>query len=345
MSARLMREIGALSVIVVLVSISCGRAPNPSDASPSASSMSPAATTSPSPSGTCTSADLPSARILAAFAYVPPAQQAVLFGGYDASNKPLNDTWIRRSGCWTQLHPAQNPPANTIAASAYDANTGEFVVLLYGASGGQAYLDLASWLWDGRSWRKATAPSPPVSAGQAAYDGALHRVILFGMADAGGAAQTWAWDGAAWSLLNPISSPIPRFNAAMVTDPATNKILLFGGASGATSKVLDDTWTWDGSQWEELTPQASPPPRQEATVAPFARIGKSILLGGLDSSGRLLNDAWQWDGATWSAIPSFGANCCSAAIDDGNEVVIFGGGSDHATNQTQLWNGTSWRAT
>ncbi|MDQ6720826.1 MAG: kelch repeat-containing protein [Candidatus Dormibacteraeota bacterium] len=279
---------------------------------------------------------------MAAFEYMPSVHQAVLFGGHDASSNLLNDTWVRQSGCWTQLHPAQSPPANTIVASAYDANSGSFVVLVYGASGGSTHLDLTTWLWDGQNWQQASGVSPRVSAGQAAFDRASGRVILFAMADAGGAPETWAWDGLTWSLLSPVTSPIARFNAAMVTDPASSKILLFGGVGGATGEVLGDSWTWGGSQWAKLAPKASPPPRQEATAAPFTSQGKSIMLGGLGSSGVVLDDAWQWDGITWSSIPSFGANCCSVAIDDGTEVVVFGGGSDRATNQTRIWNGTSW---
>src|SRR6266850_507236 len=282
------RVIGAIATLVLL-SIACGRPPSLGGAS---SSATPApATLSPSPTNVCSNTEVPPARSLAAFAYVPSRQEAVLFGGFDASNKLLNDTWVRQSGCWTQLHPAQSAPANTILASAFDANSGDLVVLLYGASGGPDYLSLATWVWDGRNWLQATGTSPRISAGQAAYDPVARRVILFALAEAGGMAHTW---------------------------------------------------TWDGMQWKQLVPQTSPPPRQETTVAPFGREGRSLLIGGLGSSGVVLNDAWQWDGSAWSAIPSLGANCCSAAIDEGNDVVIFGGGSDHATNQTRLWNGTVW---
>jgi Kelch motif len=271
-------------------------------------------------------------------------REAVLFGGRDASNNGLNDTWARKNGCWAQLHPAQSPPANTILAYAYDANTESFVVLIYGAPGGSSYLDLTTWLWDGQDWRQSSGGSPGVSAGQAAYDNASRRVILLAMADAGGAPETWAWNGSTWSLLSPVIAPTARYNAAMVADPATHKILVFGGAGGASGAILGDTWTWDGNQWAKLAPQANPPPRQEAAAAPFTSQGKSVVVGGLGSAGGALDDAWQWDGTTWSAIPSPGAICCSVAIDDGSEVVVFGGGSDRATNQTRLWNGTFWVA-
>lgn len=328
-------------LVVVLLLAGCGRVAGgaaPGSTSSAATSPSP----SSSPSAVCLSANPPSARSSAVFGYMPSLQQAVLFGGLDASNKPLNDTWVRQSACWTQLHPAQSPPANTILASAFDANTGGFIVVVHGASGGSTYLDLATWLWDAQNWHLASGVSPRVSAGQAAYDNVSGQVILFGTADVGGAPQTWAWDGSKWSILSPGSSPTARYNAAMVPDPATKKILLFGGVAGATGEVLGDSWTWNGNQWAKLAPQTSPPPRQQASAAPFASQGTSVVVGGLGSSGGVLSDAWQWDGITWSSIPSFGPNCCSVAIDDGSEVVVFGGGSDRATNQTRSWNGTSW---
>jgi len=271
-----------------------------------------------------------------------PKQQAVLFGGVGASNRPLSDTWIRQSGCWTEVHPSANPPSNTILASAYDASSAELVVLMYGGSGTSSYLDLSTWLWDGNNWRASPVLGPRVSAGQAAYDRASGQVILFGMADISGAGETWAWDGSSWSRLNPTTSPVARFNAAMVADPATNTILLFSGVNGMSRELLGDTWSWSGTQWTKLAPASSPPPRQEATVSPFARGGRTILIGGLGASGSVLADAWQWDGITWSTIPGVGANCCSVATDDGSEIVVFGGGNDHATGQTRLWNGTTW---
>ena len=49
------------------------------------------------------------------------------------------------------------------------------------------------FLSNGDDWRQSDGAGPRVSAGQAAYDHASARVILFGMADGGGAPETWAW--------------------------------------------------------------------------------------------------------------------------------------------------------
>lgn len=149
----------ACLLMALFLVVTCGRIPGgPADVSPAISptaSPTPTATSptpSPSPTIVCLSAALPSARTLAAFAYAPSVHQAVLFGGHDASNNLLNDTWVRQDGCWSQLHPTQSPPPNTIVPSAYDENRESFLVLVYGASGGSSYLDLTTWLWNGQNW-------------------------------------------------------------------------------------------------------------------------------------------------------------------------------------------------
>src|SRR5712692_2089200 len=123
-------------LVALLLLVGCGRvggsganvSPATSPASPSSAVISPSP--SPSPTAICMNSNPPPARSFGAFGYMPSLHKAVLFGGDDASNNPLNDTWVRQTGCWTQVHPAQSPPANTIVASAIDATTGVFVVVV-----------------------------------------------------------------------------------------------------------------------------------------------------------------------------------------------------------------------
>ena len=42
----------------------------------------------------------------------------------------------------------------------------------------------------------------------------------------------------------------------MAYDPGTGQLVLFGGDDFA------DTWTWNGSDWTELTPSTSPLARE-----------------------------------------------------------------------------------
>ena len=41
--------------------------------------------------------------------------------------------------------------------------------------------------------------------------------------------ETWEWDGTDWTLRSLLSSPTPRWGAAMTFDEVRNRVLLFGG--------------------------------------------------------------------------------------------------------------------
>ena len=64
-----------------------------------------------------------------------------------------------------------------------------------------------------------------------AYDAASHQLLVFGGAGSGGqpSGATWSWDGTTWTRLNPVTFPAPRSAAAVVYDPATATVVLFGG--------------------------------------------------------------------------------------------------------------------
>jgi hypothetical protein len=117
--------------------------------------------------------------------------------------------------------------------------------------------------------------TPPPRAGAAAtYDGANGTIVMFGGADRSGVSnETWTWDGTGWRLQHPKTSPPAREFAFMGFDPATKRVVLFGGLTcpapsveGALGcdyqsnpTVLSDTWTWDGSAWSKLETRHSPP--------------------------------------------------------------------------------------
>jgi len=52
----------------------------------------------------------------------------------------------------------------------------------------------------------------------------------------------------------------------MAYDSTRGQVVLFGGLD-ANSKVLGDTWTWDGTTWTQKSPDTSPPARAGAAMA------------------------------------------------------------------------------
>src|SRR5579864_222854 len=76
----------------------------------------------------------------------------------------------------------------------------------------------------------------------------------------------------------PGPSPSARTGAAMAWDEATHSVILFGGRT--VSGAVNDTWSWDGSSWRQLSPATSPPARSGALMAPDGH-GGLVLYGGI----------------------------------------------------------------
>jgi hypothetical protein len=86
----------------------------------------------------------------------------------------------------------------------------------------------------------------------------------------------------------------------MAYDPATGSVLLFGGVAGGTD-WLGDTWSWNGLDWNELSPAMAPSVRTGASMTYDSATGNVLLFGGYNSTG-FLSDTWSWNGTTRSEL-------------------------------------------
>jgi hypothetical protein len=151
------------------------------------------------------------------------------------------------------------------------------------ASSGSAAAVTASL--QGLTWSALSPPkSPPGLVGaSAAYDSTNSTIVLFGGHLATGqlSAQTWVWDGSTWSQAAAFgASPAPRELASMAFDTALNppQLILFGGR-GDDGALLDDTWAWNGSSWNQL-PTTSAPGGREGAAMTADDAGQVVLFGG-----------------------------------------------------------------
>jgi hypothetical protein len=114
----------------------------------------------------------------------------------------------------------------------------------------------------------------------------------------------------------------------MATDPASGKVVLFGGFS-SDGALLGDTWTWDGSTWTQQRPPTSPSARRTSSIATDPATRHVVLFGGFSGGSAKLGDTWTWNGTTWTqqSPPKSPAARDSAAIatDPHGRVVLFGG--------------------
>ena len=81
----------------------------------------------------------------------------------------------------------------------------------------------------------------------------------------------------------------------MTYDPASGKIIAFGGFDGTS--YLNDTWSFDGTSWTQIATQSAPPPRTAAQMTYDSVTQKVVLFGGYDGTN-YLGDTWLWDGST-----------------------------------------------
>ena len=276
-------------------------------------------------------------------------------GGYTETLR--NDTWTFDGRSWTQQHVSLSPPARRDASMAYHAATG--TILLFGgipvpAGGGHPVL-ADTWTWNGSAWAErnvTTGPSGRTDASMAG-DPVHQTVVLFGGNDGNTELDdTWIWNGSAWSRLTPANRPSARAGAAMAYDERHGVVVLFGGATytGDRFSPTDDTWLWDGANWNRMTPPSSPSARIGATMTYDPGSRSVILFGGATVSGGpqpSLHDTWSWDGEGWTELqpsisPPGRSHTFTASIADG--LLLFSGGADNGgiLSDTWIWDGANW---
>ena len=214
-----------------------------------------------------------------AMAYDAAHDQIVLFGGSPASGVPVNGTWIWNGSDWIQLHPQHSPPARVNHVMAYNPDSGKMVVF-----GGTTMVT---------------------------NQGAVSYPDL---------ADTWEWDGSDWTQMASALAPPARDGAAMAYDGARKEMVLFGGGLNIYSTLseifFNDTWVWDGTQWQQKSTAVLPSPRYAPRMAYDPVLGQMVLIGGYGPKGLdtvppsayafdYHEETWTWDGTSWAqAFPN-----------------------------------------
>jgi hypothetical protein len=248
---------------------------------------------------------------------------------------------------WRTQSPVNSPSGRYEFGMVYNSDADE-AILFGGDDGGAATND--TWSYNGINWSHKSPPTSPSarSGFSLAYDPANTNTVLFGgRVGVGVSNQTWTFNGTTWSQLSPATSPSARRYASMTYHGGSpSSILLFGGLNG-TSTVLDETWSWNGTNWTSLSPASSPAGRYWSAMAYDANRNRTVLFGGYNGTAGLA-DTWEWNGTNWSQISpaqSPTARYLSAMTFDSNtnEIILFGGynGSTYL-NDTWSWDGSNW---
>jgi N-acetylneuraminic acid mutarotase len=280
----------------------------------------------------------------------------VLFGGTDANNNLLNDTWTWDGTSWTQHNVLSPPPRYGASMAALNGT----VVLFGGRSAPNGnpvnyptdQLLNDTWTWDGTTWTQhdVTGPTARYDASMAALGGSV--VLFGGWINSGSTDSTWIWNGSSWTE-QQIPGPAARYGASMATFGAT--VLLYGG-QWANGEGGEDTWSWNGSAWSlQEVGFMGPPGYVFASMGALS--GSMVLFGGSDlfiNWQGPYNQTWTWNGSAWTQQPVTGPGVrmrASMAALKGT-LVLFGGQDaastganvayDFILGDTWVLNSTTW---
>lgn len=203
----------------------------------------------------------------------------------------------------------------------------------------------------------AHMPGPRLDGGLV-FDSTDGYVLLFGGENDGTIPavyynDTWTFSGGHWTnVTNPKDAPSKRTGFVLADDPADHEVVLFGGIS-STGQILDDTWTYQGGVWTNITSSLtlSPEALFWAAMAYDNATGTVILFGGLHASipgEEYTNETWSFHAGAWTQLtPTIsppGRNSESLTFDGiDDELLMFGGQNESgAFNDTWAFTGSTW---
>ncbi len=245
----------------------------------------------------------PPARRAAAITFDTARSKTVYFGGFNGVDR--NDTWEWSPAIgWAPVFIFASPPIRRNATMVFDTVHNNSLLFggQHGPGNGSARGD--TWTWNGTTWTQVTtaiSPSPRYLHGLA-FDASRGRAVLFGgtndaSSDFNG--ETWEFDGFNWNQVYTTHAPVGRFGHAMFFDANSQRVVLFGGRTGAsTADQSSETWLYDGSDWTMQNLSVSPPPMQEMATTYDTSLRRGVIAGGISGTtnqGRV----WVYLGFNW----------------------------------------------
>ncbi len=94
------------------------------------------------------------------------------------------------------------------------------------------------------------------------------------------------------------------------------RVILFGGRfDGSSTSLLADTWHWDGTDWIQASPAASPAARTRQAMAYHELRGRPLIFGGAGGFQGFENfdDTWEYMQPFPASFTPFGAGCVGSA--------------------------------
>lgn len=181
------------------------------------------------------------------------------------------------------------------------------------------------------------------------YNSSRHVTVMFGgrpYSDAPPFGDTWEFNGRCWLPITTDNAPPRRFWHSMVFDSHRNRIVLFGGGDPDIGIRYNDTWEYDGTDWQQIATAHSPPQMLVRTMVYDGARNRTVLVGGAGIS-MSYNDTWEYDGTDWVQVitptspPLLGPHA-SMAYDAHRQRAVLT--LENGTESLETWeyDGSTW---
>ncbi len=260
--------------------------------------------------------------------------------------------WRWTGAAWVAIPATGAPLSRSGVAFAYDP-VRQALVMAGGRLTAPAW-GLSDEIWEERSGTWSLAGSEPAiarSAAKAWFDPDRGGVAISGGVDAFSFpfTSTWLWDGAQAVPAHDEARPRQRGNYALWYDSWRDRLTMFGGYDVSAVLQSDETWSWNGNEWELLAPAVRPSRRWLAASTFDSVRGVGVLFGG-ESGNTEVGDLWEFDGTNWQQRNPPGPSpsprrLAAFAFDSGRaRAVLFGGfdAANTALTDTWEWDGAAW---
>jgi len=200
----------------------------------------------------------------------------------------------------------------------------------------------------------------------AVFDPTSQQMIIFGGQQTGSTSDlndTWLGVTASnqndsFAQLLPTGTlPSARYGHIATYDSSSNRMTIFGGASGSPISCDDDVWILSGANgqsgtpsWTEARPSGTPPAARVYAAGVYDPTSNSmIVFGGSNCSTGYFNDVWVLSGANgqgssqaWTQLATSGTppaarESASAIYDSVNNILTIYAGDAGASPFSDVW--------
>jgi len=304
-----------------------------------------------------------------------PRAGVLLFGGEDSDGDGQEGLWVWNGSVdgerWIQRETTPDmideiemqPDARTDVQMVYDAARQQ--MLVFGGLVSKLFrehepADTWAITEDATTWQQVDTPPPFAEQDDVAmsYEQGGSFLIFSGQGgDPNRESSTYRWRASQWEPVVTENQPSERIGHRLSRDGSSgdaayscegNRILLFGGIE-ADGTYLNDTWLWQGTDWERQRPETKPPTRAYHTLSYDCQKGEWILFGGRGIDGQPLNDLWVYNGTDWQErivdqSPAARYQATLSYNPHESKMLLFGGSNDGEMffNDLWAWDGDKW---